>query len=102
MMPLTNIIKQVELDIVDQVPKVNVTDNVRQTTSKTELAQYHHQFLFPPPVMTILKAIHKDQLKTFPRLENLLLKHLPTPTATLKGHMHNNRKGLQSTRYNRE
>ena len=47
MMTLMNTIKQIK-STNNQDPIQNVTNNVRQTTSKFELAQYHHQLLFLP------------------------------------------------------
>ena len=61
--------------------------NAHATTTKAELAQYYHQSLCSPPVVTIEKAIDNDQLKSFPGLEKALLKHLPMLSATVKGHM---------------
>ena len=68
------------------------------TSSKGELAQYHHQSLWSPPTSTVLKAIQNDQLKAFPGLTTDLLKHLPPSTATHKGHMRQHNKGIRSTR----
>ena len=96
MMPLTNVIED-ENPEKDLDPVKNVANHAQQTTSKPELAQYHHQSLFSPSVVTLQKAINNHQLDSFPGLETDLLKHLPTSTATLKGHMHKNRKGLRST-----
>ena len=79
-------------------PVKNFANHVQQTTSKAELAQFYHQSYFTPPVVTLQKAIKNNKLKSFPGLEQALLQHLPTSTATLKGHMHKNRKGLRSTR----
>ena len=67
------------------------------TTSRAQLAQYHHQSMFSPPQATILKAIKNNQLTYFPGLTQDLLKHLPPATATHKGHMHLQRKGVRST-----
>ena len=53
-------------------------------------------------MVTIPKAIDNDQLKTFPGLEQSLLEHLTTSTATVKGHMHKHQKGVQSTISNQE
>ena len=64
--------------------------NIRQTTSKAELAMYHHQTMGSPPRPTFLRAIRKHPkcVATFPGLTyELIRKHLPLSTATLKGHM---------------
>ena len=78
------------------------TQNAHETTPKAEVAQYHHHYLFSPPITTIKKAIENDQLKSFPGLEKALLKHLPMSSATMKGHMHKQRKGFRSTQANQE
>ena len=76
--------------------------NTVTTTTKPELAQYHHQSLFSPTVATLSAAINNHQLDSFPGLTKMLLKKLPPATATYKGHMHRNRKNIQSTRSNRD
>ena len=101
MMPLTNTI-EVPIPAKKLNPVQNVANHAQQTTSRAELAQFHHQSLFSPPVATLQKAIKNNQLQSFPGLDQELLKHLPTSTATLKGHMHKNRKGLRSTRSDRK
>ena len=40
--------------------------NAYATTTKAELAQYHNQSLFSPPITIITKVIDNDQLKSFP------------------------------------
>ncbi len=72
--------------------------HAHETSTKAELIQYHHQSLFSPPVATITKALKNNQLAGFPGLTQEILRHLPPSTATHKGHMHQNRKGLRSTR----
>merc|ERR1711966_408444 len=71
---------------------------MHQSSTKTETAQFYHQSLFSPPTVTLLKATKNNQLNSFPGLVPSLLKHLPPSTATAKGHMHNNCKGIRSTR----
>ena len=73
-------------------------NHVHHTSTKAEMVQFYHQSLFSPPVVTLLKAVNNEQLDSFPGLIPSLLKHLPPSTATAKGHMHKNRKGLMSTR----
>ena len=72
--------------------------HVHQSSTKTQAAQFYHQSLFSPPVVTLRNAIQNHQLDSFPGLIPSLLKHLPPSTATAKGHMHKNRKGIRSTR----
>ena len=61
---------------------------------------YHHQAMGLPPKSTFFAAIHKhpELVSTFPGLTyDLINKHLPSSTATIKGNMIQNRKGLRST-----
>ena len=79
--------------------------NMVKTTSKAELAKYHHQSIGSPPKSTFLQAIknHPKQWHTFPGLTyELISQHLPPSTATYKGHMIRTRQGARSTRNNRQ
>ena len=74
--------------------------NTTQTSSQAEVAMYHHQAMGLPPKSTFFAAIHKhpELVSTFPGLTyDLINKHLPSSTATIKGNMIQNRKGLRST-----
>ena len=76
---------------------------VISTMTLTELAMYHHQSLCSPPKSTLLKAIRNNQLSSFPGLTyELISKHLSPSTATDKCHMVKIRKGVRSTRSNRQ
>merc|ERR1712197_233975 len=75
-----------------------VAASTYQTTTKPELAEYHHQSLFAPPTSAVLKAIKNNQLESFPGLDKKLLKFLLLSTATHKGHMHMKRKNVRLTR----
>ena len=85
---------------VSEASEFGFAQNSHKTTTKVELAQFHHQTLFSPPITTIVSAIENDQLSSFSGLEKALLNHLPISSATIKGHMHKQRKGLRSTRAN--
>ena len=91
-----------EPTVANQASEFEFAHNAHETTTKAELAKYHHQSLFSPPVVTITKAIKNYHLNSFPGLEKALLKHLPMSSATIKGHMHQNQKGLRSTRAKQE
>ena len=79
-------------------PTLQLMNSVHETTNKAELAEYLHQCLFSPTPATLIKAIKNDQLISFPGLtEELITKHLPPSTATVKGHMHSQRKNVRST-----
>ena len=71
-----------------------------ETTSKLELAKFHHQSLGSPPTSAIFRALskHPDELTSF----ELINKFLPASTATAKGHMTRTRKGLRSTQDNKD
>ena len=77
--------------------------NVTPTMSQAELAMYHHQSMGSPPKSTFLQAIraHPTLFSTFPGLNyELIHKHLPLSTATMKGHMILRQQGLESTAQN--
>ena len=99
MIPLVPEAEQVApADPVHQEAIQQQANHLHQPSTKAETAEFYHQSLFSPPTTTLLKAIKNNQLNSFPGLVPSLLKHLPPSTATAKGHMHRNRKGLRSTR----
>ena len=71
------------------------------TTSKEEIAKFHHQSLGSPPTATLYNVLrnHPTELLTLPGMSAALIKkYLPPSTATAKGHMTRTRKGLRSTK----
>jgi hypothetical protein len=63
-----------------------------------ETIKFMHQCLNSPTVDTLCKALDNDQLIGFPHMTSKLVrKFLPESTATAKGHMNRNQKGLCST-----
>jgi hypothetical protein len=66
--------------------------------TKQQALKYMHQTLFCPPIPTLIKAIENEQLTTFPHLtvENVR-RHLEPSTATAKGRIQMNKKGIRST-----
>jgi hypothetical protein len=63
-----------------------------------ETIKFMHQCLNSPTVDTLCKALDNDQLIGFPHMTSKLVReYLPESTATAKGHMNCNRKGLRST-----
>ena len=68
--------------------------------SKRDLITYLHQCLFSPPKRTLLKAIHNNQLVTWPGLTTKSVsKYLDDDSpATDKGHMKRLRQGIRSTK----
>ena len=90
---------------ITHVPNEHVIANITRTSTKPEVATYHHQSLGSPPVSSVLRALsrHPDELLTFPGMStNLIKKHLPEATATYKGHIVRKRIGINSTRSNRQ
>ena len=74
-------------------------NNIHHTSNQSDLIQYIQQCLFSPTTATLIKAINNNQLLSFPGLTSeAVAKHLQPSTATMKGHMHRNRKNIQSTR----
>lgn len=75
------------------------------TSTKAELARYHHQWMGSPPNLALLRTLqnHSKELETFPGLDKrLITRHLPPSKATAKGHRVRVRKGLNSTKSNRQ
>ena len=63
-MPLTNVITEtaaIDFDW-DDAP-IYYANHAHQTSTKAELAQFHHQSLFSPPTTTILKGLNNNQLQ---------------------------------------
>ena len=76
--------------------KANVI--IRKKQTHCELAQYLHASCLSPPVSTFVKATKNNHFTTWPGLTpSLILKNLPKTIATYQGHLHSERKGLQST-----
>ena len=55
--------------------------------------------VFQPPIKTFLEAVRRNHLITWPDLTPKLITKYLTPTiATAKGHLNQERQGLQSTK----
>ena len=79
---------------IEHVPSEQIIANIIRTSTKPEIATYHHQLLGSPPVSSVLRALsrHPDELITFPGMsKNLINKHLTPATATYKGPMSGNK-----------
>ena len=73
-----------------------------ETTTK-DLAQFHHATLRSPAKSTLIAAIDKGFLVSFPGLtRKFISKHLPKSEATVKRHLDQERKNLQTTRPNKQ
>ena len=72
---------------------------LRLDQPKSELAAFHHATLGSPVLSTLLRAIRRGHLVTFPGLTtNLISKHLPKSLATVLGHQDQEAKNLCSTK----
>ena len=77
-------------------PALNVI--IRKDTATRDLIRYLHAACFSPPIKTFLQALQRNQLITWPGLTSKLVTKYLTPTiATAKGHLNQERQGLQST-----
>ena len=86
---------------IKPVPVENGVICLDQT--KQELAQYLSATCFGPAPSTLLCAIRKQHLNTWPGLSvNLISKYLPKSMHTAKGHLDQEAKNLRSTRTNQE
>ena len=93
--------KQQDKEVIPQktTKKLNVIIQKRQL--KRDLAAFLHGALYSPCASTLLKAIKKIFLTSFPGLtETLAKKHLPTSMATELGHLRQEKQHLQSTTNN--
>ena len=71
---------------------------LRLDKPRQELAAYHHAALGSPAPSTLLRAIRRGHLHTFPGLTtSLIVKHLPKSLATSLGHQDQEFKNLRST-----
>jgi hypothetical protein len=78
-------------------PSVNVI--IRRDKTKTELEQLLHGCCGSPSISSWKIAITNGNFITWPGLDNIsILKHLPLSIATVKGHLDQERKHLQSTK----
>ena len=72
---------------------------LRRDTKPADLAEFLHGCCGSPAITTFLKAIRNNQLITWPGLTTYLVeKHLGPCRATAKGHIHQERQNLHSTK----
>jgi hypothetical protein len=80
-------------------PQHQANGVLRTDKPKQELATYLHAALGSPVPSTLLRAIRRNHLVTFPGLTaNLVTKHLPKSLATVLGHQDQEAKHLHSTK----
>jgi hypothetical protein len=87
-----------DIDLPPRPPEPTVNAVLRLDQTKVELAQYLHASCFSPVPSTFIKAINKSHFTTWPGLTaDLIIKHLPPSTATVKGHIKQEFKNIRST-----
>ena len=73
---------------------------IRKDKSHQDLVQYLHAAAFSPTHNTFIQAIKRNFLLSWPGLTvELVKKHLPVSIHTAKGHLNQEKSGLQSTRH---
>jgi hypothetical protein len=79
---------------------VHQANGILQTDEvKAKLASFHHATLGGPVPSTLLRAIRKAHVSTFPGLDtNLISKHLQKSISTSLGHQDQEAKNLRSTK----
>ena len=72
---------------------------IRKKETHRDLAKYLHAACFSPVNSTWTQAIKKNHFQSWPGLSPQLVdRHLPLSTATVRGHLHKQRQNLQSTK----
>ena len=80
-------------------PTHQVNGILRLDKTKAELALYHHATLGSPATSTLLRALGRGHLTTFPGLTTQLIsKHLPKSMSTTLGHQDQESKNVRSTK----
>jgi hypothetical protein len=81
-------------------PKHHINAIIRKDLSKTQLVQYLYGCCGSPVVSTWKKAIKNGNFITWPGIDSLSIDaHLSKSVASTKGHLNQERKNLQSTRF---
>ena len=82
-----------------ETPQHQANGILRLDKTHEQLAIYHHTTLGCPAPSTLLRAIRRGHLTTFPGLSTQLIsKHLPKSIATTLGHQDQEAKNLRTTR----
>ena len=86
-----------ELDVAEQA------NNIYDLPSSSQVVRFLHAALGFPPKATLLAAIWKGNLATFPGLSvEDVNRHFPETDETQKGHMRQSRQGVRSTSRRKE
>ncbi len=87
----------VQIEHPQRVPEM--ANSAYQQRTKSELQAYLHACLCAPTTATLINAIKKGWLSTFPGLTvEGVRKHLPKSIQTTMGHLHRYRQGVRSTK----
>jgi hypothetical protein len=83
--------------IAPQTNALNVIIHKKKT--HLELAQYLHAACYSPVKSTFQRAIKNGHFTSWPGLTvDVIKNHLPRSVATVQGHLHQERQGLQTTK----
>jgi hypothetical protein len=83
--------------IAPQTNALNVIIHKKKT--HLELAQYLHAACYSPVKSTFQRAIKNNHFASWPGLTvDVIQNHLPQSVATVQGHLHQERQGLQTTK----
>ena len=87
----------IPLDTTPNNIKINAI--IRKNSTKHKLANYLHACAGSPSLSTFQKAIKKGYFLSWPGIEEINFeKYIPNQEATAKGHMDQEKQGLQSTK----
>jgi hypothetical protein len=76
-------------------PNIPAANNVYELRNTGALVNYLHKSMFIPTKSSLLKAVKKGHLITWPRLtEQAINKHLKMTPATAMGHIHQWRQNI--------
>ena len=79
--------------------KLHLNVMIKKSTLKRDLIKFYHGACFSPTKKTFLQAVKNGNFMNWPGLTSTLVsQHLETPIATIRGHMKQERKNLQSTK----
>jgi hypothetical protein len=98
MIPLCPVVTSATSIKLDIPPPTAIAANVNATSSAGGYVRYIHQALCSPLEPTLMQALTQSkELATIPGLLTHLIKiHLPSSTATNKGHMRHHQQGMYS------
>ena len=89
------------IPIKPATPSHQINGILRTDKVRSELATYHHTTMGSPVPSTLLRAIRRSHLTTFPGLTTRLIsKHLAKSISTTLGHQDQEAKNIRSTRPN--